>query len=280
MRQIVTAAAALVSVFLFSCQKEVNENNGGGGSNNNNNPNLLKKTVEKSGSDSTVVTYTYNSAGKLTNMNTLGSIGGQTFDLKQRFVRNSAGIIQQTIIKSDQFIQFGIDSVVTKVNYDAANNRYKNAITSISLLGFSFKDSLVYQYDASGKLTTEIDYSDDGTGGGYVPSGKTEYVYTGSNLTTQKDYTYDDTSASWDLDETDTYEYDAKTNPVQFVADAPVLGIAGFFSANNATKITAVNADPTKNAVTTETYTYNAANRPATGTSTTNGTASDLTFFY
>jgi len=271
--RIILALSAFTCVFLFSCKKEDDLSNNSGGSN----PTRLVKMVTKSGSDSTVYNFTYNSSGKITAANLSGAESGQPIDLRVTYIRNASGIIQKQVLKSNEFAAVGIDSIVTIVNYDAGNNRYKNAVSVFSIFGFSIRDSIVFQYDASGKMITEIDYTDGG-GGTYDPSTKTEYSYSGNNVLSEKFYSYG--GAAFDLDETDTYEYDAKTNPLQFASDAVVLNLVPFYSANNTTKTTVVASNPADNYITTETYTYNSSNRPATSTSVTGSETATTTYYY
>jgi len=275
--RIILTLSALACVFLFSCKKEEDFANGGNNSGGTN-PTRLVKMVTKSGSDSSVYNFTYNSSGKITGANLSGAESGQPIDLRISYIRNASGIIQKQILKSNEFASVGIDSIVTIVNYDAGNNRYKNAISVFSVFGFPIRDSIVFQYDASGKMISEIDYTDGG--GGYEPSTKTEYSYSGNNLLSEKFYSYNATSAAFDLDETDTYEYDAKTNPLQFASDAVVLNLVPFYSANNVTKTTVVASNPADNYITTETYTYNSSNRPATSTSVTGSETATTTYYY
>jgi hypothetical protein len=259
-------------MFLFSCKKEEDFGNNSGGTN----PTRLVKMVTKLGSDSSVYNFSYNSSGKITGVILSGAESGQPIDLRISYVRNASGIIQKQVLKSNEFAAVGIDSIVTIVNYDAGNNRYKNAVSAFSVFGFPIRDSIVFQYDASGKMIAEIDYTDGG--GGYDPSTKTEYSYSGNNVLSEKFYSY--TGAAFDLDETDTYEYDAKTNPLQFASDAVVLNLVPFYSANNITKTTVVASNPADNYITTETYTYNSSNRPATSTSVTGSETATTTYYY
>lgn len=276
MRKLSVAFFALTAVLLMSCQKEVDDGAGGGSTGGT----KLLRTVAKSGSDSLVTDYNYTSANKLSGFTLYGVQGGQPIDFLVKFHRNGSGIIQKMISSSSAFVPLGIDSIETFVQFDAGNNRYKAALTTISLFGLTFIDSVAYQYDAGGRLSSQIDYADDGTGGGFVQNSKREYTYNGSNLATQKVYQWDDASSTFLLAETYTYEYDTKVNPLQFVQDAPVMGMDGFYSANNTTKTTLVAADPADNFITTDTFTYNTANRPATATSVTGTTTTNISYFY
>ncbi len=281
MRSILMSAAAIAMLALTSCQKEIDDENGNGGNTTVQAGTRLLKTVTISGADSTQTNFTYNGAGKITYYAASGISGGQPVDLRISLVRNTAGIIQKQITKSVDLLAFGIDSIVSNVNYDAASSRYKNAITMISIFGFTLMDSIAFNYDAGGKLLSQIDYLDDGSGMGYEPITKSEFTYAGNNLLTQKVYSYDTNSSAFVLEETYTFEYDAKINPLQFAAEAPIMGMSQFYSASNVSKTTMVSATtPADNFVSNVTYTYNTANRPLTGIETDGTSTATTTYTY
>jgi hypothetical protein len=264
----------IATLFFFSCKKEKDSLNGGGGNNTR-----LLKMVGKSGSDSSVSEFTYNSSGKIVGFKLSGVDTGNPLDLRLTYVRNNSDVIQKQILKSNDLGALGLDSIVTIVNYDAGNNRYKNAVSVVTLFGFAIKDSIVFQYDGTGRLTSEIDYTDAGSG--MEPSSKIEYTYAGNNLASEKHYGYDNTTASFQLTDSATYEYDSKINPLQFAPDAAVLNMNPFYSANNITKTTYVDAtDPSNNSVSNDTYTYTSQNRPATSTSVTGSNTVTTTYYY
>jgi hypothetical protein len=276
MKNSLTAILTILSFGLFSCQKEVDDifsNTGGVVSGTR-----LIKTVEKTGADSVVSVYGYNSSGKIINADIAGVEAGQAYDISLTYVRNSSGIIQKQILESSDFASIGIDSIVSIVSFDAGNNRYKNSVTNFSLSGIPLIDSIMFQYDASGRLITEIDYND--VGFGYLPSWKKEYTYSGNNLATEKYYSYDLASGNFLLEDTGTYEYDTKTNPLQFATDAAILNLYPFYSANNVTKFTYVASDPADNFTSTINYTYNSSNRPLTDVTTTGTEVASTTYYY
>ena len=279
MKNLLTAVLGILSLVLFSCQKEVDETlPNSGGNNGGTTGTKLTKTIEKLGADSVATVYRYNSSGKIIAVDMVGVDAGQPYDYYLTYVRNNSGIIQKQIIKSSDLVQFGVDSILYLVSYDATNNRYKGAISNLSLFGIPLVDSIVFQYDGSGKLITEIDYSD--VGFGYAPSWKKVYTYNGNNLGTEKYYSFDANTNNYTLDYTSTYEYDTKTNPLQFVADAPVFNLDPFYSANNITKLTYVESDPTNNFVSTVSYTYNSSNRPLTDVTTTGSEVTTTSYYY
>jgi hypothetical protein len=278
MKRFFIILTGLGSLFLFSCQKEVTDTNmNGGGGGGSVTGTLLVKMVVKSGSDSSVAEFSYNS-NKITSFKLSGVESGQDLDLRISYVRNTSGIIQKQTINSNNFVTIGIDSIVTIVNYDDANNRYKNAVSVFSFFGMPTRDSIVFQYDGAGRLASEIDYTD--VGFGYQPATKTEYSYIVNNLLSEKIYYYDEANSNYDLIETYTYEYDSQINPLQFVSDAPILNLNPFFSANNIIKTTLASIDPADNYVSTETFTYNSSNRPSTSTSITGTETTTTTYYY
>jgi hypothetical protein len=298
MKHTLILLCAAISISLFSCQKEISIDNtsgggGGGTGGGGNSSTLLVRSVYKQGSDSTVSAYTYDGAKRLASATYTGASSGAGFDLNTKLVRNSSGIIQKIILKSSDLVQFGLDSIVSNVVYDAGGSRYKGQVINLTVPGvFILKDSVIYEYDAAGKISRETDFFDDGSTSGYELYSKTEYTYTGNNLATMKFYSYDLPTKAYILENTIAYEYDAKTNPLQIGNEALLLNFiriyitdvdVSTYSANNITKQTVTNpTDPTSNGATTITYTYNSTNRPITSTFVTTpggGTASG-TFFY
>src|SRR6266498_2501895 len=127
------ALMACISLFLFSCQKEVdyaNNNNGNGnGGNGAISTGLLQKIVSKSGSDSSSLIFGYNSSQKLIILNNIGVSSGTNSLTEERVERNSQGIIQKLIIKNDQYRQAGLDSVETIIEYNSG--RYISKVTTV-----------------------------------------------------------------------------------------------------------------------------------------------------
>jgi hypothetical protein len=273
--RILITLLAVTALFFLSCKKEKDSVNGGGGNNNT----RLLKMVAKSGSDSSVSEFTYNASGKIVGFKLSGVELGSPLDLRLTYVRNNSDVIQKQILKSNDLGALGLDSIVTTVNYDVGNNRYKNAVSVVVLFGFAIKDSIVFQYDGTGRLTSEIDYTDAGSG--MEPASKIEYTYAGNNLAGEQHYEYDNVTTSFQLTDAATYEYDSKINPLQFAPDAAVLNMNPFYSANNITKTTYLDdTDPSNNYVSNDTYTYTSLNRPATSTSLTGSNTVTTSYYY
>ena len=188
------------TLLLFSCQKEVDFSNGNNGVDIIGIDNdLLQKIVSTSGSDSSSLIFEYNSSDELVKLRTIDVNGGATAVSEERAVRNSQGIIEKLIIKDDQYQQFGVDSVVTIVQYTLGKYMYK--VTTIDLGIAVFKDSVAIVYDPAGKVISEKTY-DDLAIGSYDETAKIDFTYNDSNIATIKQYVFDARTSSYSLRET------------------------------------------------------------------------------
>lgn len=288
MRKIFAALSVLVSIILFSCQKEIHFGNGngsGGGSGGGTTGNTLVKTVSKTGTDSVVTVYTYNSNKKIINQKITGIQQGTDAGNEYKYYRNTSGIITRYVQINANFISAGIDSVITIVHYDAASSRYTSTVTDISLFGFTVTDSTVLVYDAAAKVTRTDVYQSIPLIGGYDLSLKTKYTYAANGNVAQLDI-YDATSGTDVLASTIKYSFDAKTSALNVsnmfinLNEAFAIGHGDWVSVNNATKVEIIDVTTPANSQTSNvTYTYNSNNRPATGVNT-RGTIVDNLFFY
>jgi len=251
-------------VFLTSCQKEIN----GDFNTGNNNSGLLAKIGSKAGTDTTTTTFGYNSSQKLVSISTDGTSSGQSVNSSQRFVRNSQGIVTSIVSKSPSLAQYGLDSVVTVLHMDGAG-KYSSRVTTIDLIILIIKDSVALTYSGN-NVASEVEFLDDGTG--YQEFGKTEYTYAGNNISSAKVSSTDDNGVYQGDYSVLNYTYDNKVSPLVMGNEAIAIGYSNFFSANNVAKVVLdVPSDPSQNATATNTYTYNAANKPVTGISVDSG---------
>jgi len=245
---------------LFSCQKEADFANSGG--NGGAIDALLLKIVSRSGSDSSTLEFGYNSSKKLMTLVTTDVTSGTTSVTQERVDRNSQGTIQRLIIKDDVYQQAGLDSVVTNIEYNSG--RYISKVTILDLGVVVFRDSVSLIYDAGGKVVTERIYDDLATGT-YEENSKIDYTYSGNNIATIKQYSFDGSTYSPVV--TYTYdEYDNKVSPMNIGFEAFVFDSPAMYSSNNPTRSSAGDSGSSQTFVTS--YTYNSANKPLTGTST------------
>src|SRR5437762_2814530 len=182
--KILLTILAISSLFLFSCQKEAefaNKDNGGNG--NNNTDELLVKMVSKTGLDSMVTTFAYNTNKRVIFERKTGTDDqGNFVNTEYHFHRNASGIITDYSTIDPDLIAQGIDSIPTIVHYNSS--RYTSYVISISIPGFTLLDSAVYVYDGSGKIIEEDLYeSPSGLGSDYYFSGKVDYIYADDKMT-------------------------------------------------------------------------------------------------
>jgi len=266
--RILLIALSAISILLFSCEKErdaANRMNSG----TNATGTRLVKMITKHGTDSTTRIYSYNSAGQLVDMTTTGTDQGDVVFNQETMVRNSKGIIQTIIFKDEQLIQGGVDSFLINVHYDESLSRYTSR-TAIIDYGFEiWRDSVIFSYDANGKMVTASNFTDNGSGT-YHTGGKIEYTYAGNNMATAKVSSYN--AGTYAEDFTLTNEYDTNTSPLILGVEAILIdyqGVGAYYSSNNCTKVTATYpSDPSD--TNTITYTYNSSNLPGTSTSQVN----------
>jgi hypothetical protein len=290
MRKIFAALPVLVSIILFSCQKEVSFNNGngsgGGTGGGGTTGNTLVKTVAKTGTDSVVTIYTYNANKKLINQKITGMQQGVDLGNEYRYYRNASGIITTYTQINPNLVQVGIDSVTTIIHYDAVSGRYTSTVAELSLFGFSVTDSTELVYDAAGKVIRTDVYQSIPLIGGYDISLRVKYTYAANGNITQLDM-YDATSGTDDLATTIKYSFDAKTSALNVnamfakLSEAFAIGHGDWVSVNNATKVEIIDAaTPANNQTSTITYTYNSNNRPSAGVNTRGSVVDNLTYYY
>lgn len=268
MRNAITYVAIVSTLFLLSCKKDksfdpTNPNGGGGGVPATT---VLSKTVTKvDGGDSVRVSYTYDNQKRFIGYTSEESYQGDVYRSELKFIRSAQGIVQKMVIKADDLIAAGIDSIYYKVNYNSGTSRYTSMVLIFDDGTDVFRDSTVYTYNGSGKIIQSEEFYDDG-GGVYLKTAKIEYTYNpAGNVSREKVYYFDDSSRSYVASYQDDYEYDTKTNPLILGNEAFLLGDASLASPNNQIKDTYTDLeDATMNDVLNTVYTYNTANKPLT----------------
>ena len=273
MRKGLLMAAVITAFLLFSCKKEKSfdpdATNGGGGATTG----LLARTTTKFGTDSIGTFYEYDNQKRLIIYRTGGSFLGSSVEAEIKLLRNSQGIIQKSILKTDFFASLGIDSIVRNVYYDAARSRYFSMAAAYSDGSDNVKDSTVFTYNTAGKINQVEFFYDDGTGGGDVKDGKADYTYDGNgNVTKEKNYAFNTGLNSYEAYDESVYEFDNKINPTFLGNEGFVLGDIVTYSPNNQMKKTYNDlTDPSQNNVANSVYTYTSNNKPVSVTQTEQG---------
>ncbi len=268
-------------IVMSSCQKEIDWGTISGGATVNQ---LLVKIISKTGSDSTVVTYSYDSQKRLIKETTSGVSGGTVVDNELKINRNIAGIILNSIQKSPALVSAGIDSVVTIYYYNAAASVYTSSSFKIGISGFTVTDSAVYSYDPTGKITSDIHYLKTGI----LPPIqvlKNQYTYSpnGINLIGLDQLAASTPGGPLSPVSSQTYSFDLKSNPLIIKNEAILLVRPGLFNANNNVKLVLNStASPAANFTQDYVYIYNSSNKPDSSyaTRTPGGTITASKYIY
>ncbi len=280
-------ALFLFGIVLTSCQKELAFENNGGNSGGGSAGDLLARIVSKEGSDSTVNEYEYDNNKRLIREKISGVSQGVVINNDLRIIRNSSGIIINTIQKNAELIAQGLDSAVSRINYNSATNRYTSRVLEISFFGLTTIDSTVFIYDAAGKIIGEDDYlSNPAFGSLALLSAKTEYT-NGSSGINQTNISFRDPIAGgpFELLATVKYTYDGKVSPLILApGEAAVIARKDLSATANASKLEFVDVANAGAGSFTQSlvYSYNSKNKPVTAvsTQTPGNLESNITYTY
>ncbi len=273
-----------LTLFLFSCQKEIDWGLGGG----NTSGKMLAKIKSKTGTDTTQLDYFYDVNKRLIREKTTGVSAGNSLDNDLVIIRNSNGIITTTVQKAAALIAAGIDSVVTRFNYNTATSKYTSSVFDLAIPGFAVTDSAVYTYDAGGRISGDAHYLQ--ISGLPIPippilALKNYYIYSasGSNLDSIKQEATTTPGGPLSLVASQAFNFDSKTNPLIIGNEAILTGRTGFYNSNNASKAVVANTiDPTQDFTMDYSYRYNSFNKPDSsyGTRTPGGAITATKYFY
>lgn len=266
-----------VSVFLISCQKELSFPDAGSNSGGSNGT-LLVKTVTKTSTDSSEVNFFYDGNKRLIRQYTTGTYGGQDLTNDIILVRNSSGIITQMIYKSPALQILGIDSLIDKVYYDNGSKQYTGFVQTLSLSGFEVIDSTVYSYSGNNIIESNEYQTSFGITGMIF---KSDYSYTGANLTSIKSYA-PDSSGNISLVETSKISYDNKPAALTLPpGEAFIMGNIFVVSSNNPLSYLVQDGNAATILSSNNSYTYNSSNRPQTDKVLDNlGVTRTISFYY
>ncbi len=280
MKKITAGLLSLLVILFISCQREIDWGLGGSSATDK----LLVKIKSKTGVDSSVILYSYNTARQLIGENITGMSGTTNLGNDLKIFRNNSGIILKTVQVSATLVAAGVDSVVTIYNYNTTASQYKSSVFTITVFGFSVTDSAAYTYDASGKITGDEHYLKTG----FLPpllSLKNQYSYSadGLNLTGLQQLASLVPGDPLTPVSAQTFTYDNKKNPLIIKNEAVLLGRTGFFNANNGIKIMLTSTISPANDFTTDyVYKYNSSGQPDSSyaTRTPGGSVTASKYFY
>jgi len=246
---------------------------------------FLVKISSKTRTDSTIITYAYNTAKQLIRETTIGISGTTSLDNDLKIYRNSAGIIERTVQVSTALITNGVDSLVIRYNYNAALMRYSSSVFNVTVMGTNVTDSVVYVYDASGKISSDEHYLKASILPLPVLSLRNQYTYSadGFNLTGAQQFASTAPGGPLSLQASQSYTYDTKKNPLVIKQEAILLTRPGLFNAQNLLSTVITNpSDPTADFAMDYVYRYNLAGKPDSSyaTRTPGGAVTASKYFY
>jgi YD repeat-containing protein len=234
MSSIHSSIIIIAVLVLSSCQKEIDWGLGG------NNTELLVKTVSKTGNDSTVTNYTYDGSQRLIREKISGIAQGIDLDNDLKIYRATDGVITRTVQASALLAGTGVDSIVTRFNYNAGTKRYTSSLVTLTVLGVSVTDSTVFRYDATGHLNADEHYQSF-MGLPYVLSLKQEYTYapSGNSVLTVKQSLFNLVSGNFTPVSELNATYDTKVNPLRLSTnyEGVILSRPNLFSPYNASRL-------------------------------------------
>lgn len=283
MRKIIAGTVIAVTLILGSCQKEIDW--GTGNTNMSTGP-MLIRIKSQTGTDTTQIDYTYDASNRLIREKTAGIGAGQNLDNDFLIYRNSSGIITKTVQKAAALVLAGIDSVVTRYNYNTGSSRYTSSVFDIGIPGFSVTDSAVYSYDANGRITMDEHYFT--IGGGPIPIPpilmlRDSYTYTGANVSLISQDAATTPGGPLDPVTTQAFTFDTKTNAMITGTEGIILTRPNLFNANNPKQLVLTDLATSTNSFTMDyTYKYNSYNKPDSsyGTKTPGGAVTATKYFY
>lgn len=275
MRETIMILNFLVILFLYSCKKNAS---------NDSVPqpivqsNLLTKIVSKSGNDSVITEYSYDTGKRLVFEKVTKVTSGAIERSSLKIVRDNSGIVTQTTEIADYLIASGVDSIV--ILFANVAGKYTSSVFKIRQGGITVWDSTSYLYDAAGRIIRDQHFQKV-SGVPFTQIYKNEYVYSSAgNLDSikQSDFSGGVYTLSYSL----AFNHDSKLNPLQLQNDAIILYHFWLLGANNATKTQAFHSNPSYNNSITIVYTYRSDNRPLTSVTTKmpSGNISNETYFY
>lgn len=229
-------ALPVLSLLLFSCQKEIgfdsptNPGNGGG----NTNGDLLVRALQitPSTNDTNTISFKWDVSKRLLEYTSFGRVNGAPVSINITILRESDGKIKNIVSKSS-FSQ-GVDSTVYTVHYQGNTSQLAYVLsTQYSPLG-DFKDSSVFTYSSSGQVSSKETFAE--LFGPMEPLSKQEYTYDGNGNVLQIANYISDFAGGYISTSGSSYTYDAHKTAIQLGEESfMVLGPENV-SKNNMTK--------------------------------------------
>lgn len=238
MKKLLTALS-VVSVFLFSCQKEISFDNVQPGTNPSGgvNGDLLVKAHEISlaTNDTNTITFQWDNSKRLLQYYSFGKVNGFRTYINHRISRASDGKITRIISRTE--IDGALsDSSLYTVHYVPGST--KMAYTTGEHVG-SFAgvfDSTTYSYNAAGMIASKETYSD--FLGGWEAISKEEYSYDANGNLTKIISFISDFNGGWLQGGISSYTYGSRKTTASLGEESYIVISASAVSKNNMTGLT------------------------------------------
>lgn len=280
-----TVFLAILSVGLFSCQKEVDDifaDKGNNGSNGNT-TGLLVKTVAVTGSDSLITLYTYDNQNRLETITIDGISNGIQMHTYKKYSRDASSRISEILQVVDQN-GMASDTSVETVHYPNSGMEFDYTINPISMSGLTVIDSSVYTYSGDKMTSMTSDLSSPLLGSSLITT-KTDFSYDASgNVASLKMYSDLGTGVLSPI-MNQTYTYGSAVNATWTSTNgAQNFLLSGTPGADNKAfdKAQIDNlADPASSFTMNATYSLGTGGKPITAMiTTTAGQVTRYTFYY
>jgi hypothetical protein len=239
--------------------------------------NILAKVVTKEGTDSIVISYTYDAQNRFVGESTNDPINKETFN--RSLSRDNNGRVTKI---TDAEVSSTPGSTFTDFVYlGTTDTKIRNGKSSFLQSGQTIFDSIAYVYNGAQVARTNHYWSTASIP--YTLIEYYEYTYDArGNNTLVKYYQTNASGTSFPLVYTASFTYDDKINPLYSKDDALVEYFGNqYISPNNITGITFnVPGSPSSNFIGTITYEYRSDGRPTKSTTTISGTSSVSSYTY
>jgi hypothetical protein len=280
-------ALPTITLFLFSCQKELSFDSTVSPGNGGPTGELLVKTVAVTGSETLTTLYSYDIQKQLESTTLDGKSGGMTIHNYKKLERDAAGRVIR-ILQKDDSNGISSDTSVNDIHYpNATTLEYDYSVTTMGLMGFSTTDSTEYSFSNGKMLNFTSFLSSPLLGSTSILASKYEFTYDGSGrVATLKMYsmgTVPGGPLTHIADQIYTYASSVNSTwPPTNAAQAYLI-----FGMPNATNdaIATLKFESMEPSVpssnTTVTYVLGAGNKPTAATYTsTDGQVTKYTFYY
>jgi hypothetical protein len=272
MRFCLVMYVALFTIGLIGCQKEysleTDQSPAPGGSG------LLLGATLKDNFSEVNFDYEYNASNLPTRNIFSANAVGLTADGIIQVTRDAAGKPNTSMIILESNLSPGADTINYEIKRNAAGKVNYVLLKPADTSNTAGYDSIIYSYDASGKMAGYLVYLVDYSTGLAEPMQAFELTYSGGNVVKSVEYELPGTLTPRQLVETISYFYDSKPaarvlTEDDFIANlAPVNNLVP--SVNNCVKYSREYAqDPAENVITEYNYVYRTDGKPISAEVTT-----------